>query len=36
MKRSDVDRNLLSPMMMQYMDIKDTYEPRPLYKHFDD
>ena len=26
MKRSDVDRNLLSPMMMQYMDIKDKYE----------
>lgn len=26
MKRSDVDRNKLSPMMMQYMEIKDKYE----------
>ncbi|MGM9879188.1 MAG: DNA mismatch repair protein MutS [Bacilli bacterium] len=26
MKRSDVDRNMLSPMMMQYMEIKDKYE----------
>ena len=26
MKRSEVDRNKLSPMMQQYMDIKDKYE----------
>ena len=26
MKRSDVDRNSLSPMMQQYMEIKDEYE----------
>ncbi len=26
MKRSEVDRNLLSPMMQQYMEIKDEYE----------
>ena len=25
MKRSEVDRNKLSPMMQQYMDIKDKY-----------
>ena len=26
MKRSEVDRNKLSPMMQQYMDIKDKYD----------
>ena len=26
MKRNDIDRNKLSPMMMQYMEIKDKYE----------
>ena len=25
MKRSEVDRNKLSPMMQQYMEIKDKY-----------
>ena len=25
MKRSEVDRSKLSPMMVQYMDIKDKY-----------
>ena len=31
MKRSEVDRNQLSPMMQQYMDIKDQYEDCILF-----
>lgn len=26
MKRKEIDKNRLSPMMMQYMEIKDKYE----------
>ncbi len=31
MKRSEVDRSLLSPMMKQYMEIKDQYEEEILF-----
>ncbi len=31
MKRNDVDRNKLSPMMKQYMDIKDQYKDELLF-----
>lgn len=31
MKRSDVDRNKLSPMMAQYMEIKDKYEDAIIF-----
>ena len=31
MKRSEVDRNKLSPMMQQYMEIKDRYEEELLF-----
>ncbi len=31
MKRSEVDRNKLSPMMRQYMDIKDKYEDSIIF-----
>ena len=31
MKRNDVDRSLLSPMMLQYMEIKDKYDDSILF-----
>ena len=31
MKRSEVDRSKLSPMMQQYMDIKDNYEDAIIF-----
>ena len=31
MKRSEVDRNKLSPMMQQYMEIKDNYEDSIIF-----
>ena len=31
MKRSEVDRNKLSPMMKQYMEIKDNYEDSIIF-----
>ena len=31
MKRSEVDRTKLSPMMQQYMDIKDNYEDAIIF-----
>ena len=36
MKRSEVDRNQLSPMMKQYMDIKDQYEDAILFYRLGD
>ena len=31
MKRSEVDRTKLSPMMLQYMEIKDKYEDSIIF-----
>ena len=31
MKRSEVDRSKLSPMMAQYMEIKDEYEDSIIF-----
>ena len=31
MKRSEVDRSKLSPMMVQYMDIKDKYNDTIIF-----
>ena len=36
MKRSEVDRTKLAPMMMQYMDIKDKYEDTLLFYRLGD
>ncbi len=36
MKRSDVDRNQLSPMMLQYMEIKDQYPDELLFYRLGD
>ncbi len=36
MKRSDVDRSLLSPMMAQYMEIKDEYENELIFYRLGD
>ena len=31
MKRNEVDKSKLSPMMVQYMDIKDKYEDAIIF-----
>ena len=36
MKRSEVDRNKLSPGMLQYMEIKDNYEEELLFYRLGD
>ena len=36
MKRSDVDRERLSPMMVQYMNIKDKYEDAIVFYRLGD
>ena len=36
MKRSEVDRNKLSPMMQQYMDIKDKYPEELVFYRLGD
>ena len=36
MKRSEVDREKLSPMMVQYMNIKDKYEDTILFYRLGD
>ncbi len=36
MKRSEVDKNKLSPMMVQYMDIKDQYQEELLFYRIGD